>query len=140
MSNNHGFSFVELLIASLLISIVAAGTMASFIASARITQDENSSTMSEAGGRARQTLESLRNKVSATDTFFSTSKNAWQPVTTGVSGGSTGGTSASPLSVGYQKSENEYRVFPQDCDGDGTKGDCYSVAVRQCWDGSENCN
>jgi prepilin-type N-terminal cleavage/methylation domain-containing protein len=139
MKNNQGFSFVELLIASLLISVVAAGTMASFIASARITQDQNATTMTEAGGRARQTLESLRNKVSGTDTFFSKANGNWSAVDTGVSGSSYGPTSASPLSVTNQKSENEYRVFPQDCDGDGSTGDCYSVAVRQCWDGSKNC-
>lgn len=141
--SESGFSLAEVLIASVLITVVAAGTMASLIASAKMTHDVNASTMAEAGGQASQILETMRSRVAADDTFFAdhagmdnwTYASLGQP-NQGPNGNYPGG---SPLSTLNQDAMRKYRVFQQDCDGDGKTGDCYSVAVEQCWDGSTWC-
>ncbi len=139
--DNRGFSLVEIVVASLLVSVVAAGTMASFIAAARISQDINATTMTEGGGRARQVLESLRNSVGAGSPVFTGGDTGWVTIPTTGDISLPAGTSTSPLSINTQSSVNQYRMVPQDCDGDGlVDAACYTVSVRQCWDGSTNCN
>ncbi|HEX9780403.1 MAG TPA: prepilin-type N-terminal cleavage/methylation domain-containing protein, partial [bacterium] len=61
--DERGFSLMEVLIASVLAAVVAAGTLASFVASARITGNYNASTMAEAGGISMQIVEKFRDNV-----------------------------------------------------------------------------
>jgi prepilin-type N-terminal cleavage/methylation domain-containing protein len=129
---DSGFSLVEVLVASVLAAVVAAGTMASFVTSARITRWHNATTMSEAGGHSLELLEQFRNVVGAdaTGDFFKDNAGAgWLPIPIGTIKGTT-----SALSVTHQAATREYKVTAIDCDGVGGTGDCYALSVKTDWE------
>ena len=126
--------------ASVIASVVAAGTLAAFVSAARITQRQNSPEHAEASGYAQQTLERIRNAVAAIA----------PPVTTWFQDNATGMWIDDPLpggggteSIQGHGAKRCYLVTPQDCDNDGTPADptanppaeedCYSVSVQVCW-------
>ncbi len=134
--NRRGFSLMEILMATLLAAVVAAGMMAALVASTRITHKQNASTMSEAGGQSQELMEGIRTKVGAdaVGDFLANGSGAWTNYGFGADKGQE-----SSLAVSGQEASGQYKVQPADCDGDGNVGDCYAVTVRACWDGSENC-
>ena len=126
----EGFTLIEVMAASAIAAVVASGTMAAFVAAARMSRVQNSPTFAEASDYAEQTLERFRNRVATDDTtvFRNPPVAGWQ---------------SDPLPPSATTSESllwktptsrKYRITAEDCDGDGTAGDCYAVTVRVCWD------
>jgi hypothetical protein len=116
--------------ASIIAAIVVTGTMASFVASARMTHRANVTTTTEAAAQTAQVLEELRNNVAADSTFFQDNAGGgWQALAL------TGTGSTHHLSVEQQRNMGaQYQVTALDCDGDGTVGDCHAVTVETAWD------
>ncbi len=142
--NNKGLTLVEVIIASLVVAVVAGGTMMAFIASANMTGpysgnvtspnsvqgSQDLSTLAEANDLAQQTVDSLRNEVQmvgATDSPVLQSKTPgqWYCGAAVPLAGSGSKLTGSPV--------RRYQVFKADCDGDGTTGDCYGLQSQVCW-------
>jgi len=120
----------EVLIASLIVALIAAGTMMAFVAAARMTRAQSNPGVSEATGYVRETAEKFRNYIACTPPWFDTACAPTLP----------GGWQADPLPVGggsnsilSTPSRRCYQVTPQDCDGVGGVGDCFAIEVRMCW-------
>lgn len=124
-----GLTLLEVVIASLVASIVAGGTLMAFVASARMTTSQDVMTNAEASALAQQTIERFRNRVDAYDTWLADQTGlGWVadplPCTSGT---------ASNLNA---TSRRCYRVTAADCDGDGSAvNDCFAVETRVCWIG-----
>ena len=126
-----GFTLVEVLVASVIASVVAGGTMMAFVTAARINSVQSNPDMSEASGFAQQTVERFRNQVGADSTWLSTQADgAWHG--DALPGG--GGT-ASILTKGPKRC---YRVTAEDLDGD-TVTDGYAVSATVCWNDLAGC-
>lgn len=127
---------MEILMASILAAVIAAGMMASLIAANRITHKHNASTMAEAGGQTQQLIEAVRTQVGAdvTGQLLAAGTGGW---TGFVFGGDKG--QELQLAVSGQAPVGQYRVDPADCDGVNGVGDCYTISVRACWDDSDAC-
>lgn len=132
-----GFTLIEVIVASLIASLVAGGTLAAFIAAARMTARQGSPAYAEASGFAQQTLERIRNAVAADDTWFQTQVAIGGWIADGLPGGGGSESIQTPPPPGNAK--RCYLVTPQDCDNDGAvanppaEQDCYSVSVQVCW-------
>ena len=138
----HGFTLVEVIIASLVVAVVAGGTMMAFIASANMTgpysmsRPQDLPTLAEANALAQQTIESLRNDVEmvgATESPVLATKAA------------SGLWYCAPLPAGGTASQltgaaRRYRVVLADCDGVGGAGDCYAVQSQVCWNQTCPCS
>ena len=130
---NRGFTLMEILAASVIASVVAGGTLAAYVAAARMTRAQSNTGNAEAAVYARETAERFRDMIACDGNWF-TADAACAP-TPAMPGGWTadplpaaGGTQ-SILVTGARRC---YRVVPQDCDGGGA-GDCFQVDVRVCW-------
>ncbi len=130
-----GFTFTEVLISSILVSVVAGGTMMAAIAAARMTQGQNEPEYAEAGQYAQQTTERFRNRISCDAPWFDPltcapapgmAVNTWQNDPLPAPGGND--------SILNTPSARRYCITPADCDGVGGAGDCFTLQVRVCWD------
>lgn len=121
-----GFTLMEVIMASVIASLVAGGTLAAFIAAARMTARQGSPAYAEAGGFAQQTLERIRNAVAADDTWFQTQAAIGTWIADALPGG--GGSE----SIQALPAKRCYLVTPRDCDA-LPGNDCYSVSVQVCW-------
>ena len=65
MSKYRGLTLVEVVIASLIASIVAGGTLMAFVTSARMTASQNPVANAEASALAQEMVEQFRNRVTA---------------------------------------------------------------------------
>lgn len=128
-----GFTLIEIIASSAIAAVVASGTMMAFVTAARLARAQNSTRVAEATDFAQQTLERFRNRVATDDTavFPDLAGAGWQidplpplPLP---------GTNSESL-LWRTPTSRRYQVTSQDCDGDGTAGDCYAVTVRVCWD------
>ncbi|GEM_PF-863947 len=128
-----GFTLIEVVVAALIASIVAAGTLMAFITAARMSARQGSPAYAEASGYAQQTLERIRNAVAADDAWFQTQAAVGTWIADALPGG--GGSE----SIQALPAKRCYLVTPQDCDNDGAvasppaEQDCYSVSVQVCW-------
>ena len=139
MNRPQGLTLVEVVIASLVASIVAGGTLMAFVASTRMTTSQDLMANAEASALAQETVEQFRNRVTANPADVMwwqtqaalTANDGWvaEPLP------ATGGT-ASKLNAGAKRC---YRVRAADCDGVGGAGDCYAVQSRVCWNDVSNC-
>lgn len=132
-----GFTLVEVLVASVIASVIAGGTMMAFVTAARINRTQSNPDMAEASGYAQQTVERFRNLV-ANDAIWAgwialNADGAWHDDT--LPGG--GGTESiqQPAGTGAKRC---YRVTPEDADGDGTT-DSYAVSAKVCWKDLTGC-
>jgi len=141
----HGFTLVEVIIASLVVAVVAGGTMMAFIASANMTgpysygtsRTQDLPTLAEANALVQQTVERLRNEVVeplSPSLLASQVGLGWQsdnPAALPV-----GADTASKL-AGVKRC---YRVVWADCDGNGVAAnDCYLVQTQVCWNNLTGC-
>ncbi|MBI4004127.1 MAG: hypothetical protein HY353_03815 [Candidatus Omnitrophica bacterium] len=130
---------MEVVIASLVASIVAGGTLMAFVASARMTTSQDLMTNAEASALAQEAVEQFRNRVTADpgDVMWwqtqaaLTANDGWVAEPLPATGGSE-----SKLNAGAKRC---YRVRAADCDGVGGAGDCYAVQSRVCWNDVSNC-
>ena len=123
-----GFAMVEVLVASLVASVVAGGTMMAFVAAARMMRTQDNPKLAEANNCAAQTIERFRNHVAADDTWLNDQVAlGWQAdaLTDAVSG--CGGGTESIQTLGTAK--RCYRVSPSPACGP----QCYQLDVKVCW-------
>ena len=134
----RGFTFIELMVASLITSVVAGGTFMALATAARLSVAQSSPAIGEAMGFAQESVERPRNHVAADDMGWFTSRvGSWQD--DALSATPTGSESINQPPV--KQAERRYCVVPADCDGVGPTDDCYRVEVRVCWNGTtiSNC-
>ena len=138
-----GFTFIEMLVASVIAAVVAGGTMAAFVTAGKITRAHNAGSFAEAEGYALQTAEQFRNMISCAqpadlNAWFDGSANclptlniptAWTTAQLPPGGGTT-------KTIQNSAAVRRYRVTEADCDEDGAAGDCLQMSVKVCWDGA----
>ena len=130
LMSRHGLTMIEIIAASVIGSLVAAGTLSAFVAAVKISTA--SSNKAEAGYLIQQTFERLRDKIACSDdgsTWFDAGCNqivasAWTDDPLSV------GTAPSVTAFGATR---QYQVTPQDCDADGAPGDCFQVVTTLHW-------
>ena len=118
----RGFTLIEVLIAALVMSVVAAGMLLTFLLVARLSQ--GSAPPDRAGLLAQQTLERFRNRIACDDAWFDPATPAC--AATALPAANT----ADPLPPGTGMTGRFYTVTANDCDGDGVADDCFLVAAK----------
>ena len=133
-----GFSLVEVIIASLIASVVAVGTMSAFVAASQMTRAQSHVGTVEAVGYARQTAERFRNMIACDSPWFNPATCAPTNIPSGWQTDPLPGAAGSEsiLATGMKRC---YRVTQQDCDGVGGAGDCLGVEVVVCWNNDPAC-
>ncbi len=137
----RGFTMIEVLIASVIASIVIGGTMTAFVTASRMTRQQSGPANSDAALYVQQLLEAIRNHVAADSTWFSTRVGpvpatwaAWRNDDPPLS------ASCPSASIVCRTDVNNGRKYfityvDDTCDDDGDTSDCYyAVTVRVCWD------
>ena len=118
----RGITLIEVLLAALVLSVVAGGLLMSFLFVSRLSQ--GSAPVDRAGLLAQQTLERFRNRIACDDAWFDLADpkcpaSSLPPANT-----------ADPLPLGTGMTGRTYTMTANDCDGDGTAGDCFLVAAK----------
>ena len=144
-----GFSLAELLVASVIGSLVAGGTLAALVTAARIMRARSNPAAVEADLLAEQTIERSRNMIACAPPWFDPSTCApvagaggmpttWRSDPLLDAQGQPYSVSAAPNSVLAGDATRMFCVIPTDCDGvEGLgPGDCYAIHVRVCWRGT----
>jgi len=124
-----GFTLVEVLVASVIASVVAGGTMMAFVTAARINSTQSNPEMTEASGYAQQTVERFRNLVANDATWsawlVANADGVWHndalPPPSGLP------TDESILEKGAKRC---YRVTQETV---VVPGDAYAVSAKVCW-------
>lgn len=120
----RGVTLTEVLVASVVIVVVAAGTMLAFVTALRISQRIPINV--EAASYAEQTLERYRNMIACDSAWFKFPCIAAATLPLNQN---------DPLALGalYGNGTRKFTVTSEDCDGVGAPGDCYKVAVTVKW-------
>ena len=116
----------EVLAASLITALLAGGVIMSFLAAVRIS--ERPAAAVEAASYAEQTLERYRNMVACDNSTWFTPACAPK---LGLPLNDPDVIAGGPLQA--LGATRNYTVTPDDCDGDGTLGDCFKVTVNVHW-------
>ena len=119
ISASSGLTLLEVLIASVAMTVVAGGMMITFLMATRLSQGSRSVDAAEL--LAQQTLERFRNRMACDDAWFTAPCDA-----TALPGADT----ADPLPPGTGMGARTYTITPRDCDGNGTTGDCFQLVVK----------
>ena len=122
----RGTTLAEVLVGTLITSVVVGGTMSAFVTAARIKSIQSGPKIIEGTGYAQDLFEAFHNHVAADDPFFTTKAGkSWQD--------DDPSTSIPPLPLGdpNEKIKRVYRVEAKNCGG--VVGDCYAVTVKVCW-------
>lgn len=126
LTNHQGFSLVEIIAASVIGALLAGGTMTAFVMSMKTSQE--ASGKAEAAQLAQQTLERFRDQIACQDErWYDASCNPTPP--SGSVSDPLPTTSVLPTFAGTRN----YTVTSEDCDGDGTAGDCLKVVSTVTW-------
>ncbi len=144
-----GFTFVEVLVASVLASLVAGGTLVSFITASRLTGERALPETAEISLLAQETLERLRNRVDTDSNFLPAQATAsvdggGNPVWIDDSSFAPADRGSGSVLLAGGGTKRCYRVIGEDCDGDGIQAggsevDCYAVQVKVCWNDLTGC-
>ena len=129
----RGFTLLEVLVASAIMSVAAGGTMVAFIAAGRMMRAQSHPDTAEAVGYAQETMETLRDNIACQPPWFDAACTPTLPV----------GWQADPLpgpastnTILAAAARRCYRVTQQNC---AAAGDCFAVEVRMCWNDVANC-
>lgn len=130
-----GFTLAELLIGSLIGTVVAGGTMMAFVTATRLNRQQGNPQLVEASLLAQQTIERYRNHMACDGPWFdpaTCAANASLPTawTSDLLPAPASGGSETMLGPGAKR---QFCVTQEDCDGVGGVGDCFAVQVRVCW-------
>lgn len=122
----RGYTFLEVLLSAVIVSVVAGGTMMAFVTAARISRASNPAGYAEASYYAQQTIEQFRNRVAdqSSDPWLSTNAGkGWQ---------------ADLLPAPPGKNDPILDASPKRCYQVNTAcgGACYQVDVQVCWTGA----
>lgn len=128
---------MELMVASLITSVAVGGTFMAIVTASRLSRAQSTSQIGEAMGFAQESVELPRNHVATDDTWFADQAGVWQDDP--LPGAATGTESINQPAAG-NPAARRYCVIPDDCDGDGSTGDCYRMEVRLCWTGANPAN
>lgn len=128
ITDERGFTLLEIIIAAVVAALMAGGTMLAFLMAVRLSKREVSNE-SEAAFYAQQTLERFRNRIACDDDWFSSNPNCT---------GSAQAQIDDPIPPGspilrLPPASRHYTFQPEDCDGDGVPGDCYRMTAKVCW-------
>lgn len=131
-NGSPGFTLMEVLVATVIISASMWATMTALTTAADIQQRHDGPTFAEANGYALQHIEEVRNMANADDAWFATQKaQGWQTdVTFLPAGGSE--SIEQPGAPAVRK----FCVWEANCDGVGGPEDCYGISVKVCWGAS----
>ena len=129
-TSDQGFTLLEVMVASVIAGVVAAGTLVSFVAAGRMMAVQDNVSVEEATTYGQESLEHFRNHIACEPPWFNAACSYVGPVgwTADPLPNPAGGGSESILKTVAKRC---YLVTPSDC-GDGPSS-CYSVDVRVCW-------
>ena len=137
--NAKGFTLIEVMIASLIATVVAAGTLMANVTAARIVRAESHTMYAEASAYAQQTTEQFRNMVACGEG----QPGEWFDIATCNPIGVPLGWTNDALPAGgsesltqYPNAKRCYRVTPTNCSG---VNDCLQVEVSVCWNDLTGC-
>jgi prepilin-type N-terminal cleavage/methylation domain-containing protein len=130
----RGMTMIEILVASVVAAVVAGGTMAGFIAAARMTRAQSNTQLAEAAGFAQESLEKNRNMIACDSPWFNvaTCTPAGGMPTVWMDDPIVGGAGTDSI-VNGPGAQRRFCMIPRDCDGDAVNGDCFEALVRVCW-------
>ena len=133
----RGFTILEVLVASVIGTVVAAGTLMSFVTAGRIMAVQENLSIAEATTYGQESMEHFRNHIACQPPWFDVTCNYVGPAgwVRDDLPNAPGGGSESILATTARRC---YRVVPANC-GSGANS-CYSVDVRVCWNNAlANC-
>jgi len=135
----RGVSLIEVLVAAVIGSLIAAGTLMAFVLSSKVTTESVEQT--EALHFAIETIERFRNRVACDDVWFDDSGvncnfggvDTNLPVALTSDPFPLPATPSTSALINHGMSETrQYQVVPGDCDG-AAGADCYTVNVVVNW-------
>ena len=130
LGSNRGFTILEVLVASVIGGVVAAGTLMSFVTAGRIMAVQKNLSVAEATTFGQESMEHFRNHIACMPPWFDVNCAYVGPA----------GWAADPLppapgggteSILNTVARRCYRVNQADC-GSGLGG-CFAVDVAVCW-------
>lgn len=125
-----GYTLTEVLVASLLGSVVAGGTLMAYVTASRMLQGALHPDLAEANILAQQTIERFRNRVAADDGWLASRvPRGWRKHAISFSSGTE---SIRTLGAGARRC---YRV--RNCPP--ALGNCYAMQVKVCWNDLTGC-
>ncbi len=119
----HGMTFIEIVVASILAALVAGGTLLAFVTAVRISHGSNLT--DEAASLAQQTIDRFRSKIACDDSWYTSATCTANPP--------TGSISDNDPAISLPGGTRQYTVAQADCDGDGSVGDCLLMNVTVTW-------
>jgi len=122
MPAGHGFTLIEALVAMVILSLVAGGTLLVFLTAVRISKQTgmNQATIF----LAQQTTERFRNKIACRQ-LGEAASDTWYDGSAACSAAAPAGQQTDPVTGAT------YEVTPLDCDGVGGVGDCLEMKVTK---------
>ena len=129
----RGISLMEVLVAAVIGTLMAGGTLLAFLLATKHTRSSLETV--DAAALAAQTLEKFRNKI-ACDEGTAAGTDPWfDAACQGQAIGPTGdAVPADHPILGVDPSATRtYTVTPADCDGVGGADDCFKVEVKVHW-------
>jgi len=130
-----GFTLLEVLVAGVIMSVAAAGTMASLVAAARMVRQQNNTGTAEAAWYAQETAERFRNMMACDSAWFNPANcNPAGPMPVGWTADPLPAPAGGPAdqSILDAPARRCYRVTPTDFGG-AAGNDYYRLDVRMCW-------
>lgn len=131
-----GLTLVEVLISTVITTLVAAGTLMAFITSARGIRTIDQPSSAEASVYAQQTVERFRNYIACDSPWFNQATCTVQPGNLGTWQADPFQTGGGSESIRQLTADRRYCLTSVDSDGVAglSAGDPLSVNVRVCWD------
>ena len=128
----RGFTMIELLMATVILTVAIAGIMAARVTVSQIMRNQRNVSFAEASGYAQQTAERFRNDIAC--------DSGWFDANCDVDPAALPGWTADPLPAGGSESimtidptaKRCYRVVPAPAGSCGTES-CLQMDVRVCW-------
>ena len=132
VASQHGFTIMEIMVASIIATVVAAGTLTSFVTAGRIMAAQSNLSVAEANTYAQDSVEYFRNNIACQAPWFDGNCNYVGPAgwVSDNLPNAPGGGSESVLGTTAKRC---YRVQPVAAGACATANGCYSVEVRVCW-------
>ena len=127
----RGFTILEVMIASVIAGVVAAGTLMSFVAAGRMMDVRNNMSTVEATTLGQDSMEHFRNHIACQPPWFDVNCTYIWPAGWFLDPFIGGGGSESILGAAARRC---YQVTSNDC-GTGIPNSCFIVDVRVCWTG-----